>query len=263
MSNRIDRTLSRLAKQQKTALIPFLTAGFPDVETTISLAKAIIEAGADVLELGVPFSDPLADGPTIQMTSLKALRQGVNVSTCLEIARRLRADDITTPIVLMGYYNPFLKYGLKNLVNYARKAGVDGFIIPDLPAEESEPFLTLCENQGQYLIPFLAPTSTDERIAKACKGAKGFIYCLSVTGVTGARTELAAGVSDLVSRVKLFTDLPVVVGFGVSKRQHVDSIGKYADGAVVASAMLDKINKVPKEEATGVARDFITSLVNS
>ncbi|MDA1188128.1 MAG: tryptophan synthase subunit alpha [Chloroflexi bacterium] len=263
MTNRIDETFSRLREQKRTALIPFVTVGFPDVETSVALAKTVIEAGGDALELGVPFSDPLADGPTVQKTSAIALEQGVNVKVCLDVVRRLRADGITTPLVLMGYYNPYLKYGLERFVGDAAEAGVDGFIIPDLPSEESGPFLKLCEAKNLHLIPLLAPTSTDERIEKACKGAKGFIYCVSVTGVTGARTQLSSGVNDLVSRVKRFTNLPVMVGFGVSKQEHIEAIGKYADGAVVASAMLDAIDKAPKEKATSVARDFIRALKGS
>ncbi|MBM3945226.1 MAG: tryptophan synthase subunit alpha, partial [SAR202 cluster bacterium] len=253
----------RTKAEKRTALAPFVTVGFPDVETSVALAKTVIDAGADALELGVPFSDPLADGPTIQKTSAVALEQGVSVQTCLDVVRRLRADGVQSPLVLMGYYNPFLKYGLERFVRDAADAGVDGFIIPDLSSEESGPFLKLCEARGMHLIPLLAPTSTDERIEKACKAAKGFIYCVSVTGVTGARTQLSSGVKDLVSRVKRYTKLPVLVGFGVSRPEHVKAIGEYADGAVVASALLDAVGKAPKGQATAVAREFVAALRTS
>jgi tryptophan synthase alpha chain len=260
MGNRIDSTLADVKAEGRTALVPWVTVGFPDVETSVALAKAIVEAGGDMLELGVPFSDPLADGPTIQMTSGRALAQGVNVKTCLDMVRRLRADGVQAPFILMGYYNPFMKYGVEQFVRDAASAGVDGVIVPDLPPEESGPFRELCERHGVYLVPLLAPTSTDERIAQACKGAKGFIYCVSVTGVTGARAKLSAGVQDLVARIHRYTDLPVLVGFGVSRREHVEAIGKYAQGAVVASALLDAVAKAPKEHAAAVARQFLTSL---
>ena len=263
MGNRIDSTLADVKAKGRTALVPFVTVGFPDVETSVALAKAIVEAGGDMLELGVPFSDPLADGPTIQMTSGKALALGVNVKTCLDMVRLLRADGVRAPLILMGYYNPFMKYGVERFVRDAASAGADGMIVPDLPPEESGPFRELCERHGMYLVPLLAPTSTDERIAQACKGAKGFIYCVSVTGVTGARAKLSAGVQDLVARIHRYTDLPVLVGFGVSRREHVDAIGQYAQGAVVASALLDAVAKAPKERAAAVAREFVTSLRTS
>lgn len=260
MSNRIDSTLAELRGAGRTALVPFVTAGFPDVPTSEALAEAVIEAGGDMLEIGVPFSDPLADGPTIQMTSYGALQQGVNVQTALRMVGNLRRRGVSAPLIFMGYYNPFLRYGLEKFVRDAASAGLDGVIVPDLPTEESGPFRLLCEGAGIYLIPLLAPTSTDERIAEACRDAKGFIYCVSLTGVTGARDRLALGVGELVARIRKHSDLPVMVGFGVSRREHVEAIGGFADGAVVASALLGAVNEAPPGEALQTARDFVRRL---
>ena len=260
MANRIDSTLQELKRAGRTALVPFVTVGFPNVETSESLAEAIIESGADILELGIPFSDPLADGPTIQKTSFQALENGVTVRVSLEVVRRLRGKGITAPLIFMGYYNPFLRYGVEAFIRDAADAGLDGIIVADMPGEESGPFNEVCRQHGIYLIPLLAPTSPDERIAQACKQADGFIYCVSLTGVTGARRELGSGLSELVGRIRRYTDLPVIVGFGVSTREHIESISRFADGAVVASALLDAIDRSPSEHVLQTARDFVHGL---
>ncbi len=258
--NRIDRRFRELRGSGQKALVPFVTIGFPDVETSLALADAILQAGADMLELGIPFSDPLADGPTIQRTSYQALKQGVNLRTCLDVLRRLRARRSDAPLVFMGYFNPFLRYGLERFVAEAASAGLDGTIVPDLPPEESGPFQRLCQQHGIYLIPLLAPTSTDYRIAMACKEARGFIYCVSLTGVTGARQQLATGLSDLVSRIRRHTSLPVLVGIGISRPEHVRAASAFADGAVVGSALLDAVDRAPREQAVDTAREFVKAL---
>jgi tryptophan synthase alpha chain len=263
MDNRIDIKLRALKEAAKTALAPFVTIGFPDVETSVALAEVIIESGGDMLELGIPFSDPLADGLTVQKTSFRALEQGVNVHTSLEVVATLRRRGVEAPLIFMGYFNPFLHYGVERFVRDAAEAGADGIIVPDLPPEEAGPFKGPCEERGIHLIPMLAPTSTDQRIAQACKAAKGFIYCVSVTGVTGARRELDRGLPDLVGRIRRYTALPVLVGFGVSRPEHVEAIGRVADGAVVASALLDAIDKSPKERVLQTAREFVIGLKGS
>ncbi|PKB60871.1 MAG: tryptophan synthase subunit alpha [SAR202 cluster bacterium Casp-Chloro-G4] len=260
MTNRIDEKLGDLKKAGATALVPFVTVGFPDVATSEQLAKAVLEAGGDMLELGVPFSDPVADGPTVQMTSFRALEQGANLNTAISMVSSLRRDGVDSPLIFMGYLNPFLHHGFEQFAKDASEAGLDGIIIPDLPPEEAELYIDILEKQGIYLIPLLAPTSTAERIAQACKRAKGFIYCVSITGVTGARQTISGGVSELVSAIRMHTDLPILVGFGVSTREHVEAIGQFADGAVVASAMLNAIDEAPLEQAVQVAKDFIKSL---
>ena len=260
MANRIDIKLQEVKGAGNTALVPFITIGFPDVETSEDLAEVILESGGDMLELGIPFSDPLADGPTIQKTSFHALEHGVNLRSSLAVLGHLRERGVEAPLIFMGYYNPFLRYGVEQFVGDAADAGLDGVIVPDLPPEEAGPFRKLCEKRDIYLIPLLAPTSTDQRIAQACKDAKGFIYCVSLTGVTGARRDLASDLPEFVGRIRRHTDLPVMVGFGVSRREHMESIGSFADGAVVASALLDAIAKVPKQRMLQTAREFVKGL---
>ena len=260
MPNRIDQTLAELRRNRQSALAPFVTVGFPDVETSVALVRTVLEAGGHMLELGVPFSDPLADGPTVQMTSYRALQNGVTVSTCLEVLRDLRVSGVDAPMVLMGYYNPFLRYGLDRFLDDAKTAGMDGMIVPDLPTEEAVVLSRMTAERGIHLIPLLAPTSSDDRIRDACKAAGGFIYCVSVTGVTGARRSLSEQTAGLVARIRRHTDLPVLVGFGVSRREHLEAISEFADGAIVASAMLDAVNRAPEDRKLDAAREFITSL---
>ena len=260
MDNRIDTTLGPAKASGRKTLALFITIGFPDVETSIELAEALVDSGGDLVELGIPFSDPLADGRTIQKTSLHALEQGVTVGASLDVARRLRSDGVEAPLVFFGYYNPFLRYGSADFARDAAEAGVDGIIVPDLPPEEAAPFRELCERHEIYLIPLLAPTSTDQRIAAACKAAKGFIYCVSLAGVTGARRELQSGLAGLVGRIRRHTDLPILVGFGVSTREDFDAIGGFADGATVGSALLDAVDAAPAGSAVKAARDFVAAL---
>ena len=258
--NRIDTRLKMLRQKRETALVPFVTVGFPEVASSEALAEAIIESGADMLELGIPFSDPLADGPTIQKTSFQALKNGVTVEVALGVVSRLRKKQPDTPLIPMGYFNPYLRYGVERFVEDASSAGVDGLIVPDLPTEESGPFKLLCEKRGIHLVPLLAPTSPDRRIAQACQDARGFIYCVGLVGVTGARVELSSGLAGLVGRIRRHTDLPVLVGFGISRREHLKAIGEFADGAVVASALLDAIDKSPRERVIETASEFVRNL---
>ena len=260
MTNRIDATLAALRSEGKDALAPFVTVGYPDTATSEDMAVAILEAGADMLELGIPFSDPLADGPTVQKTSFRALENGTTLRGALDSLRRIRSRGVSSPLIFMGYLNPFLNYGIERFAEDASNAGMDGIIIPDLPPEEAPPYQEILEASGIYLIPLLAPTSTNARIEQACKQASGFIYCVSVTGVTGARSELSGGVERLVRRIREYTELPILVGFGVSRQEHVVNISRFADGAVVASAMLDNVSKVPVEDAAETAAQFIREL---
>ena len=260
MPNRIDTWLGKARSAGKTALAPFVTVGYPDVETSVDVAASVLREGVDLIELGVPFSDPLAEGPTIQKTSYRALENGVDLPICLEAVRRLRGQGLEAPIVLMGYYNPYLRYGLSRFASDAAEAGADGVIVPDLPTEESLDMRERCAERGLHLVPLLAPTSTGRRIELVCANAGGFIYCVSVTGVTGARTELRKGVSQLVERIRQHTDLPVLVGFGVSRPEHLTEIGGFADGAVVGSALMDAVGSVPPERAPDAAAAFVRGL---
>ena len=261
MKNRIDYCLEKIKSENRPALVPYLTVGYPHAGISESLATAVLANGADMLELGIPFSDPLADGPTIQMTSFRALENGTNVQTAIDTVSGLRSIDVEAPLIFMGYFNPFLQYGISRFLRVASDAGLDGLIVPDLPSEESKLVATESRNVGIHLIPLLAPTSTDERIESACAEAGGFIYCVSLTGVTGARSRLSTGVEILVGRIRKYTNLPVLVGFGVSSKEDVERIGKFADGAVVGSALLDAISKSKEGEEIEVASNFINGLV--
>jgi tryptophan synthase alpha chain len=260
VSNRLDQTLAKARADGKSVLSPYMTVGFPDFETSIDIAEAILRNGGDLMEIGVPFSDPLADGPTVQRTSFQALQNGITVRKCLDAIRQLRSRGIDSPLMMMGYYNPFFHYGIEDFVRDAATAGVDGLIVPDLPPEESEEFEALCEANNIHQIQFVALTTTDERIEYIAKHASGFIYCVAVLGVTGARRDMRADISGLVKRVKKHTDVPVIQGFGVSTKEHVDAIAAYADGAIVASAMFDAIENAPDDEKVQAAVDFVKGL---
>src|SRR5579884_2068386 len=237
----IIAAFARARVEGRTALIPYVMAGYPDVETSEALAVALCEAGADVLELGVPFSDPLADGATIQSAAQRALDHGMTPAAALDLAARVTAR-VATPVVLMGYYNPIFSYGIERYCQRAAEARVAGLIVPDLPPEEAEPLQSEAAKRGIELIFLVTPTSTEERIAQAARVAGitggGFLYCVSLSGVTGARDRLPEHLAAFIARVRAHTSLPLAVGFGVSRPEHVAEIGTIADGAVVASALL-------------------------
>jgi len=255
-SDRIEATFARLKAEGRTGLVVFLTVGYPDVESTLRLVPALIEGGADMVELGIPFSDPLAEGPTIQRSSYRALQQGVTPKVCLDVAAKLRAGGVDAPLVFMGYFNPLLAYGLAAFTRDAASAGADGLIVVDLPPEESGPLRDACVANGLRLIYLLAPTSTEERIKRAAEMGSGFLYCVSVTGVTGARDELAPGLETFVRRVQKQTDLPIAVGFGISQRKHFQAVGRIADAAVIGSAIIDEADRVGPSEQAARLREY-------
>ncbi len=258
--SRIAAAFARVTAEGRTALMPFATAGYPSLAMTEQLVPALVRGGADLIEIGVPFSDPLADGATVQRASQGALANGVRLADCLPLAERLRrAHGVTVPLVLMGYYNPILQYGPARLAADAAAAGVDGFIVPDLPTEESDELLAACRAHGRDLIFLLAPTSTDERIANVAARASGFVYCVSLTGVTGARNALP-DLAAYLARVRRHTPLPLAVGFGVSTAEHVRLVGAVADGAVVASALIDHLDRLPESEQPAAAEAFVAAL---
>jgi len=258
--DRLKQCFDALATRGTMGVIPYLTVGFPSVEETLSLVPALVDGGADVIELGVPFSDPLADGPTIQRASFHALAQGVNLGTCLQVCRQLRDTGVTTPLVLMGYYNPIFSYGLERFAVDAQDAGVDGVIVPDLPIEEADPLQTTCRQHGIHLIPLLAPTSTNARIARSCEKAGGFVYCVSLTGVTGARAELPPGLPTFIQRVRKHTELPIAIGFGISQRHHVEALAPLAQAAAVGSALIEVVENTPDGQREAAVQDFIAGL---
>jgi len=254
--SRIAEAFAGLRARRRTGLVAFLTVGYPSVEDTLRLVPALIEGGADVIELGVPFSDPLAEGPTIQRSSHHALERGVTPAVCLDVVAGLRAQGVEAPIVLMGYYNPLLSYGLEEFCRDAAAAGADGIIAVDLPPEESHPLRDACRRRGLDLVYLLAPTSTDGRIELVAGLASGFVYCVSVTGVTGAREELPAGLSAFVNRVRARTPLPVAVGFGISKPKHFRAVARIADAAVIGSAIIDEIDRSDPSERVGKVKRY-------
>jgi tryptophan synthase alpha chain len=255
--SRITATFERLKAEGQTGLIAFATVGYPDVETSVALVHALIDGGADIIELGVPFSDPIGEGTTIQRTSYHALLQGVTPWTALDVARRLRAEGVTLPLILMGYYNPWLYAGLELYCDAAAEAGVDGFICVDLPPEEAGELKALAAARGMDLIFLVAPTSSEERLAAVAAVASGFVYCVSVAGVTGARGDLNAELPGMIARVRRHTDLPLGVGFGVSQREHVARIGKLCEAAVIGSAIVNTFDAAPSEERLDRVRTFV------
>jgi tryptophan synthase alpha chain len=255
----IGEAFARARAEGRVALIPYVMAGYPDLETSEALAVGLAEAGADVLELGVPFSDPLADGATIQHAGQVALEHGTTLGGCLDLAGRL-SSQIETPLVLMGYYNPIFSLGVERFAEHAAAAGVAGLIVPDLPPEEAGPLAEAVQAHGIELIYLIAPTSPEARIAQVARAAGqtggGFVYCVSLSGVTGARAQLPEHLAAFLARVRAHTSLPLAVGFGVSRPEHIARVGELADGAVMASALLDAVDAAPEPErvAAGVAR---------
>ncbi len=242
------------------AFMPYLMTGFPQRDSAVTLARALEDAGADLFELGVPFSDPLADGATVQRASEQALHNGVDLPFCIETVREMRAAGVQAPIVMMGYFNPFYQYGLERLCADVAAAGADGLIIPDLPPEEAGECQAACRAHGLDLICFVAPTTPAERIKQVVAVASGFIYCVALTGVTGARQQVWTGLPDFLQRVRRYTDLPLVVGFGISSAAHVQQVAPHAEGVISASALINAIDAVPAEEQPQAARAFLRSL---
>jgi tryptophan synthase alpha chain len=258
--SRIQETFRRLQEAGRSALMPYLTIGYPERESALSLVPALVESGADMLELGVPFSDPLADGATIQASTQRALANGVTLPYCLQTARRLRAAGVEAPFTLMGYYNPIYQLGLEAFADQARDAGVDGVIVPDLPPEEAGGLDEVLRRRGIDYIYFLAPTSDEERLKLVAGKARGFIYLVSLTGVTGAREALPPELPAFVERVRQVTrgDVPLAVGFGIGSPASARQVGELADGVIVGSALIRRIEDPATAEDE--ARRFIRSL---
>ena len=240
--NRIDKKFNQLKNQGKKAFIAFITAGYPDLSITAKLVIELEKKGVDIIELGVPFSDPLADGPTIQDASGYSLKQGINLVKILGLVKQLRKHT-SLPICLMTYYNPVFCFGEKKFVNQAVLAGVDGVIIPDLPYEEAREFSHYARQRGLDNICFVSPTSSATRIRAILKVARGFIYYVSLTGVTGSRSHLAVDLKTKLSLIKKLTTKPVCVGFGISSAQQVKAVRKISDGVIVGSAIVAKIKQ--------------------
>jgi tryptophan synthase alpha chain len=250
MSRLRDR-FTRLRDEHKAGLVTYVTAGDPDLDRTAGILRALDRAGADVLEVGVPFSDPLADGPVIQRATERALAAGTTLCGVLDLLDSMRGD-LSAPIVIFSYANPILRLGAERFADRARGAGVDGVLILDLPIEEADESRAMLARRGIDTILLLSPTTTDDRLRRAAELGSGFLYAISRLGVTGARDTLAAGAQEMVRRIRSVSDLPVALGFGISKPDHVREVGQWADAAVVGSALVDVIAR------EGASRDLNT-----
>lgn len=259
--NRIAQTLQQLKAQSKKAIVPYLTPEFPIKGTTVPLILALEQAGASFIEIGVPFSDPLADGPTIQHSSDVAIKNGVTAKRVLELVKEARTKT-TIPLILMGYINPILNYGMEKFISDVRSAGVDGLIIPDLPPEESDEFRSHSKKYEISNVFLIAPTSSDERIRFIDEASTDFTYCVSVTGVTGARNSFSSNLDSFLMRVQKNTTKPFVVGFGIKSKEQIQNITEHADGVVVGSALIHSIaGKNTVEDVAATAKSFLLSLV--
>jgi tryptophan synthase alpha chain len=263
MTTRIDRRFTELKNEGRAALVTFLMAGDPDTETSLAILKALPAAGADVIELGMPFTDLMADGPAIQAAGLRALKAGQDMVKTLAVVRAFRAGDAATPIVLMGYYNPIYIYGVDRFLTDAKSAGVDGLIVVDLPPEEDEELCLPTLKAGLNFVRLATPTTDDKRLPAVLANTSGFVYYVSITGITGAAAPDTGKVNTAVARIKRHTTLPVAVGFGVKTAEQARAIAEGADGVVVGSALVDALKQSldPGHTATARTVSAVTDLV--
>jgi tryptophan synthase alpha chain len=257
--SRIEAKFAQLRADNKKAFVAYVMAGDPNYDTGLEIVKGLPSAGVDIIELGMPFTDPMADGVTIQLAGQRALEAGQNLEKTLQYARELRKEDDTTPIVMMGYYNPIYSRGVDAFLIDAKEAGIDGLIIVDLPPEEDEELCVPAQKMGINFIRLATPTTDDKRLPKVLQNTSGFLYYVSVTGITGAAEAQAADVAPEVARIKSKTDLPVIVGFGIRTPEAAESIARIADGAVVGSAIVEKIGA---GESVADVLSFVRSLAD-
>jgi tryptophan synthase alpha chain len=254
VTTRIDARFAELKKQGRSAFVAFLTAGDPDIDTSLAIIKALPKAGADVIEIGMPFTDPMADGPAIQASGLRALKAGMTLKKTLALVRDFRAGDDATPIVLMGYYNPIYIYGVDKFVADAKAAGVDGLILVDLPAEEDAELCIPALAAGLNFIRLVPPTADDKRLSVVLENTSGFVYYVSITGITGAAAADITAVTEAVARIKRHTKLPVCVGFGIRTPEAARAVAENADGAVVGTALVDALRGSLDAEGRATAK---------
>jgi tryptophan synthase alpha chain len=259
LSARIDARFRALADQGRAAFVAYVMAGDPDVETSFEILSGLPEAGADIIEVGLPFSDPMAEGPTIQRAAQRALKAGMTVKGVLEMVRRFRETDQDTPIVLMGYLNPIESYGHAAFAEDAARAGADGLIVVDCPPEEADPLTDALERSGLSLIRLATPTSDDERLKTVVRRTSGFVYYVSVAGVTGVKEADAAAIAPAVTRVREASRLPVAVGFGIKTPERAAEVARVADAAVVGSALVDEIALALQRNESPVAPVLTTA----
>ncbi|WP_236209095.1 tryptophan synthase subunit alpha [Pseudomonas tohonis] len=246
--SRLQTRFAELKQQNRAALVTFVTAGDPGYDASLAILKGLPEAGADVIELGMPFTDPMADGPSIQLANIRALAAKQNLVKTLQLVREFREGNQNTPLVLMGYFNPIHHYGVERFIGDAREAGVDGLIVVDLPPEHNEDLCLPAQAAGIDFIRLTTPTTDDKRLPTVLEGSSGFVYYVSVAGVTGAGSATLEHVQDAVARLRRHTDLPVAIGFGIRTAEHAASIARLADGVVVGSALVDQIAKAETAE---------------
>lgn len=258
--SRIQACMAALAANNKKGLIPFITAGDPDPELTLPLMHALVEGGADIIELGVPFSDPMADGPVIQRASERALLKGVGLRDVLEMVKQFRSTNQTTPVVLMGYANPIERMGQEQFIQAASQAGVDGVLVVDYPPEECEYFAENMHKNGMDTIFLLAPTSTDERIAQVGKIATGYVYYVSLKGVTGSGALDLDAVAAMIPRIKKHVNVPVGVGFGIRDGATAKAISSVSDAVVIGSRIIQELENTPREQAVAAVQSFVTGI---
>ncbi len=261
-TNRIDRVLAQARAEGRLGLLPYLTAGFPELDATERLALATLAAGADGIELGVPFSDPIADGATMQRAGEIALRNGASLAGTLNIAARLRAR-VDRAIAIMSYFNPIHRFGVERFASEAAAAGVDGAIVPDLPFSEAEGFAAAVEAVGLHFIQMVAPTTTPERLQEVGRTAHGFVYCVSLLGTTGTRAALSERLSDFLATVRQYVKQPLVVGFGISRPEHIRMLRTHADAAIVGSAVADLLERTPAAEREAALARYVGELVDA
>src|SRR5471032_2810488 len=254
MTTRIDARFAELKKQGRSAFITFLMAGDPDPETSLAIIKALPKAGADVIEIGMPFTDPMADGPAIQASGLRALKAGMTLKKTLALVRDFRANDDTTPIILMGYYNPIYIYGVERFLVDAKAAGVDGLILVDMPAEEDAELCIPAMKAGLNFIRLATPTTDDKRLPTVLANTSGFVYYVSITGITGSASASTSDVASAVARIKRHTKLPVCVGFGIRTPEAARDIAQAANGAVVGTALVDALRGSLDAEGRATAK---------
>ena len=257
---RIGSTIASLRAKGSLALNGWQTVGYPEIGAAERLVPPLLEGGFDLVELGVPFSDPMADGATIQRASQRALDNGASLDHCFDCVRTLRRQGVDAPLVFMSYYNPVLARGLDRFAGDASEAGLDGLIVPDMPPEESDELLRALEPAGIDPIFLVAPTSTDARLKAVAARARGFVYCVSLTGVTGARDTVSTTLPEYLARVRAVMDVPLMVGFGVSRPEHVAGLREPADGAIVGSEIINIMERTPPAEHAAALRAFAASL---
>ena len=252
--SRLQNRFAELKAENRAALVTFITAGDPDYATSLSILKGLPEAGADVIELGMPFTDPMADGPAIQLANIRALAGKQGMQQTLQMVREFRAGNQSTPLVLMGYYNPIFVYGVERFISDAKEAGVDGLSVVDLPPEHNDELCEPAQSAGMDFIRLTTPTTDDDRLPTVLAGSSGFVYYVSVAGVTGAGAATMDHVEEAVARLRRHTDLPLCIGFGIRTPEHAAEVARRADGAVVGSALIDKIAEAqsPQQAVDGV-----------